>query len=482
VATAYAECSPLIVMSGMDDSRHLGKGAKQELPQVEMCAPITKWSALLSDGRLIPEYVARAFRAATSGVAGPVHLSLTVDALEQAVDASGLSAVEDESPASAGRGREVGFAERAVALLSGAERPVIVAGTMAFWSGAGEALRSLVEATRIPLFTVERARGLVPDDHPCCFGDGYSSVNPAAQMIHHSDAVLLLGEKIDCRFGYGSSFGQAKVVHVYPDPAEIGRNRHADLSAACDIPAAVTALLERARRVKWREKRKWVDTLQEARREHAAQVAKLAAADSSPIHPLRIATEVERWAGGGDIWVFDGGDFSGWSRFALSARRPGGWQAGTVLGHLGTGLPYALGAKLASPESRVVLLTGDGSLGFSAAEFETAARHRIPVVVVVGNDGAWGIERYFQGKRYGADRLVGTELSRVRWDRTAESLGAWGEHVETAAELRPALERAAASGKAACVDVRMQSVPSPLARSFARVFARRRGRSMGTEH
>jgi acetolactate synthase-1/2/3 large subunit len=148
-----------------------------------------------------------------------------------------------------------------------------------------------------------------------------------------------------------------------------------------------------------------------------------------------------------------------------------------VLGHLGTGLPYAIGAALAAPDSRVVLLTGDGSLGFSVMEFETAIRHRLPIVVVVGSDAAWGIEECFQAAWYGPDRLVNTKLTPVRWDRMAQAMGGWGEQVERPEELRPALERAFAAGVPACVNVTTKTLASPMAEAFARVFARRHGRT-----
>jgi acetolactate synthase-1/2/3 large subunit len=174
------------------------------------------------------------------------------------------------------------------------------------------------------------------------------------------------------------------------------------------------------------------------------------------------------------ILAFDGGDFSSWARFCMTARRPGGWLASTVLGHLGVGLPYAMGAKLAYPDARAVVLTGDGALGFSVMEMETAVRYGIPVVTVVANDAAYGVEVYYQQKWFGADRVVGTELTNSRWDLLAESLGAHGEFVETPEQLRPALERAFACGKPACVNVVSQRTPSPQTQTFSRIYLLKR--------
>jgi acetolactate synthase-1/2/3 large subunit len=478
IATAHAECSPVIVMSGIDAGARLGRGARQELPQVEMCLPITKWSALLSDSRRIPEYVARAFRAATTGMPGPVHVSLTADSLSGTVDAAEVPILPaGGSMPTAAPGADPGFVEQALALLAKAERPVVIAGVAAFWSHAGPELRQLIETTKIPLFTVEQARGLVPDNHPYCFGDGYATVHPTAQLLNRADVILLLGERIDCPFAYGSCFGSAKVIHVYPDPEEVGKNRAVECGVACDVRVATAQMLEAAKAMKWEGPSPWLTALRESRRDHEARVRALAASDDAPVHPARIALEVERLADDQSVLVFDGGDFTGWARFATTARRPGGWLASTVLGHLGVGLPYALGAKLASPESKVIVLTGDGALGFSATEFETAVRYNLPVLVVVANDAAFGVEVYYQAKWFGPDRVTGTELTNTRWDLLAQSMGAWGEYVDTPDKLQPALQRAIASGKPACVNVACQRTPSPQTQTFSRMYLIRRDKT-----
>jgi acetolactate synthase I/II/III large subunit len=459
IATAYAECSPVIVMSGIDTVAKLGRGARQELPQVEMCIPITKWSALLSDGKRIPEYVARAFRTATTGMPGPVHISVTSDCLSGMVDPTevALPAVGNSMPTSA-PGAEPAFIEQALTLLAGAERPLVIAGVAAFWSHAGTVLRQFIETVKVPLFTVEQARGLVVDNHPYCFGDGYGTVNPAAQLLNRADVIMVLGERIDCAFAYGSCFGPAKIIHICPDPDEIGKNHPVECGVACDARVALAQLLEAAKSRKWEEPSAWVETLRETKRDHNTRVHKMAASDDAGVHPARIALEVEKLMDDQSILAFDGGDFSSWARYATT----------------GVGLPYAMGAKLAFPESKVVVLTGDGALGFSVMEFETAVRHRIPVVVVVANDAAYGVEVYYQAKWFGPDRVIGTELTNTRWDKMAESMGAWGEYVDTADKLQPALQRAIASGKPACINVLCQRTPSPQTQTFSRMYLLKR--------
>jgi acetolactate synthase-1/2/3 large subunit len=224
----------------------------------------------------------------------------------------------------------------------------------------------------------------------------------------------------------------------------------------------------------WTE-RPWVQALRQARETHEARLAELAGSDSSPIHPLSLVREVEPLLSRQGILVFDGADFSAWAQMALKSRTAGGWLSLGFLGMLGTGVPYAVAAKLARPEAQVVCFTGDGSLGFYLMEFDTAIRHRLPFVVVVGNDAAWGIEQHFQRALYSPDRLVGTSLRLSRYDLVVEALGGHGEFVEQFKDLRPALERAFASGKPACVNVAIQHTPSPMTQAFTRFLLRRRG-------
>jgi acetolactate synthase-1/2/3 large subunit len=362
-------------------------------------------------------------------------------------------------------------------LLSQAERPLIVAGCAAFWSQAGDVLRQFIETVKIPLMTVEQARGLVPDNHPYCFGDGYGTVNQAAQLEGRVDVLLLLGDRLDHPLAYGNCFGSAKIIHVCPDAAEIGKNHPIECGVAADTRAVIAQLLVAAQARSWSEPVAWVAMLRETRREQATRAERMAVSKLPGVHPARIALEVEALLDEQSILAFDGGDFSSWARYCMTARRAGGWLASTVLGHLGVGLPYAIGAKLAFPEAKAVVLTGDGALGFSVMEMETAVRYKIPVVVVVANDAAFGVEVYYQQKWFGADRVVGTELTNTRWDLLAESLGAHGEFVETAEQLGPALKRAFASGKPACVNVIAQRTPSPQTQTFSRIYLLKRAHS-----
>ncbi|HME59362.1 MAG TPA: thiamine pyrophosphate-binding protein, partial [Terracidiphilus sp.] len=248
-AIAFAECSPVIVLSGIDVPANLGRGGRQELPQVAMCAPVTKWSALLSNGKRIPEYVAKAFRIAMNGMPGPVHISITTDTFSELVevDESAISQLANMQPTATAQA-EPAFIEQALQLLSTAERPLIIAGAAAFWSHAGDPLLQFVETVKIPIMTVEQARGIIPDTHPYCFGDGYGTVNMVAQLENRVDVLLLLGDRLDHSFAYGNCFSSAKIIHICPDSNEIGKNHPIECGVACNVRTVTAQLLEAAKR------------------------------------------------------------------------------------------------------------------------------------------------------------------------------------------------------------------------------------------
>ena len=477
IAAAYAEFSPVLVLSAIPPVEELGRGARQELPQVEMCAPITKLSKMVAETARITEVIPEAFDLTMSGVPGPVHLSIPADVLEATVAISDLAPTPPPSTDSPACAKDIPEQDidSAIGILAEAQRPAIVAGSMVYWADAGAAVQEFVELTGIPLFTVERARGLIPDSHPLCFGDGYSSVNGVAMNLSLADAVLLLGERVDNRFAFGRLFGQASLIHVWPEANEIGLNREAAVGLSAPMARVVAHLIETAHGREWQERAPWVARLRSALALHTDDGLRISSDSAEPLHPLYVANVLKQQITDDTLLVFDGGDVSGWARRIMEARLPGDWQLSTIIGQMGLGLPYALGA--ASNGTPVVLLTGDGAMGFSVAEFETAVRHNIPVTVVIANDAAWGIEQHFQRALYGEDRMVATKLGDVRWDRVVEAMGGHGEFVEKADDLAPALERALAYEGPACVNVKTRSTPSPLARVFTRLFRRERAKA-----
>lgn len=458
VTTAWMAASPVVAISGMHETHLRDKGSLQEIDQLGMVEPVTKWARLAEDPRRLGQYFAIAYREAVSGRPGPAHLTIPRDVAEAVVDdaAPVPEPYRLEPPAA-----NPAAVEAALDLLQRAERPVVIAGSGVWWARAWEALERFVEVALLPCFTIGMARGAVSDDHPLCLGYADPLLNAAAREIGRADAVLVVGKRMDFRLGYGSLFDPgASLVQIDIHGPELGRNRAALIPVQADARLALEQLaLAAEARGLWHEK-PWVEELRRARRAAAAERERHERADEAPLHPLRIVREVREAVSHDVVWSIDGGDFAQWCRLGLPARHPGHWLRLGPLGVVGAAIPFGIAAKLARPAAPVVVLTGDGGMAFHSWELHTAARFAAPVVVVVGNDCGWGMERELQRAFY--DRTVGVELGRVRYDEVVAAMGGHGEHVERPADLRPALERALKSGKVACVNVMMRGVPSPL--------------------
>ena len=332
--------------------------------------------------------------------------------------------------------------ELALEALRRAERPIVVAGSGSFWSGAGAEIARLCETLQLPVVTTSAARGLVPDSHEWCLG----SLVHAGIAVAQADCVMVLGSAFNANLVYGGPplFSDEQVI-VQVDIAaeEMGGSRRPDVAVQGDVAQVAAGLA--ATGATGQDRREWLRQAREltglSRPMWDQQVDQYR---GSLVHPGALAREVCDWAestwGGAATLVADGGDSLTWALAYAGAERPGHLlSTTTALGTLGVGLPFALAAKLARPQEPVVLLTGDGSLGLSAMELDTAVRHRLPVIVVVANNRGWGDVRHHQ--RLVLGRETASRLAVSRYDRLAESLGGYGEQVETLAELRPALDR-----------------------------------------
>jgi acetolactate synthase I/II/III large subunit len=466
--------SPVISISGSADLSELGRGAMQEIDQINAAQPFTKGSWMLHDARRIPDFIARAVRTAYAGRRGPVHLTIPMDVQEQEVS-------EDEVtffPPSEYRAEEHTLAnpkliQQAVELLHQAQRPFIIAGGPTSYAASGAILQRFIELTHMPLFTEEVARGLVSDDHPLCLGFFERGLNRAAGLLREADVVVLLGRKQDYTISYGQPpviAADARIIQIDPSPAEIGRNRGVTVGIVGDIEAVVEQMSQEAKTKTWKAL-PWVKQLRTEQEAHGAWLDSLAKPEQ-PMHAMYVHKTLESMLRPDDCLVFDGGDFCHFARAYLPARQPRRWWYVPTLGMLGSSLPTAIAAKLAYPDSRVVMLTGDGAFGFNAMEFDTAVRHNLPVVAILGNDSAWGIDRQIQLGLYG--RPVATDLLQSHYEMVAQGLGAHGEYVERPEELTPALERAFASGKPALVNVAVQRAISPRAEA---AIARRKAQA-----
>jgi len=455
--------APVLSIAGSADTHDLGRGAQQEIDQIHMAAPVAKGSFLVDNAKRIPEFIARATRLAFSGRRGPVHLTIPIDIQEQSVDEDEVVFIERNAyRPQAPQWTDPALARQAVALLNQAQRPLLVAGTAAGYTLSGESLQRFIETTRLPLVTEEQARGLVGDDHPYVFGYFERGLNRAAAKVRDADVVVMLGRKQDFIIGFCRPphvAADAKIIQIDPSPMEIGRNRGVDVGMVGDVASIVEQMTKEAANYRWKEL-PWIEELRAVRAAQAEWAEKLIQR-TAPMHALYVHKTLKSILEPDDCLIFDGGDFCHFGRSYLPALKPKRWLNVSSLGMLGSSLPSALAAKVAYPDSRVFVLSGDGAFGFNGMEFDTAVRHKLNVVEIVGNDAAWGIDRQIQLGLYG--RPVATDLLQTRYDQMVQGLGGYGEFVESATDLEPALRRALASGKPALLNVAIERAISPRA-------------------
>jgi acetolactate synthase I/II/III large subunit len=463
VANAWAAGVPLLVLGGAAPTFNQGRGSLQEMPQTQLFAGITKWADRVPSPELVPSFLARAFRVARAGRAGPVFLEIPWDVLSNGADGA-LADAQERYRTEARLPGDPALLARALELLASAERPVLLGGSSIWWDGAVEPLRRLAERTGIPVYLNGMGRGCLPPGHPSFFQGSRK------EALATADVVLVVGTPLDFRVGYGTepTFAPGtRVVQVDVDAAEIGRNRPVEVGIVGDSRSVLGALADGAAPGLVPEA--WRTFLREREEERAARQRTFEESDQKPIHHFRLARALDQVAArAGDVtWVADGGNVVAVAAKVIRLPTPGRWLDPGPLGCLGVGAPFAIAAKLAAPDRPVCVIQGDGAFGLNGMDFETAVRFRLPMVVVVGNDAAWGQIAVPQRAMHGD--AVATQLAPTRYDRVVEALGGGGEHVDDPADLVPALERAFASGTVYCVDVAID--PEAAATSGAAGYA-----------
>jgi len=447
IASAHKNNSPMLVLGGRAPQFRWGQGSLQEIDHVPFVAPLTKSARTATSTAEVPQLVDEALAATLQVPTGPAFLDLPLDVVFMEADDPGSPAsLPDPAALPAADGAAI---ERVGALLGAAERPVIMAGTDLYWGHGEKALRELCEALGIPVFLNGLARGCLPADHP----NFYSRARSAA--LKDADVALVMGVPMDFRLGFGGSFGEhTQLVQI--DSADPGRVPPRDLAGELygGFPATLAALRQAAldaggspeRTSAWRSGlRETEDSKRAAEREQLED-------DRAPLHPMRIYKELDDVLDRNAIVVGDGGDYVSFAGRVMNTYEPGCWLDPGPFGCLGSGPGYAMAAKLARPDKQVCLLLGDGAFGFSGMEFDTMVRHGLPVVAVVGNNGIWALEKHPMEFVYGYS-VAADLIPETRYDKVVEALGGHGELVQKPEELRPALDRAFASGKPACVNV-----------------------------
>jgi acetolactate synthase-1/2/3 large subunit len=465
VANAWAANVPLVLLGGAAPTFNQGRGSLQEMPQVQLFAGITKWSDRVPSADLVPSFLAKAFRVARAGRPGPVFLELPWDVLSNGADEA-LAEAQSSYRTDARTPGDPRKLDAALALLARAERPVLLGGSSVWWDDGVEALARLATRSGIPVYLNGMGRGCLPPDHPSALQLSRK------EALAQADVVVALGTPLDFRLGYGTepTFAPgARVVQVDVDAAEIGRNRPVEVGIVGDARSVLEQLEAGARLAP--AAAGWLAFLREKESARAEKQRAYEESDQRPIHHFRLARAIDRVASrAGDVtFVGDGGNVVAVAAKVLKVRKPGRWLDPGPLGCLGVGAPFAIAAKLLAPERPVCVVQGDGAFGLNGFDFETAVRFGLPMVVVVGNDAAWGQILVPQRALYGDDHAIATKLAPTRYDRVVEAFGGKGEHVEDPADLEPALERAFASGTVYCVDVAID--PEAAAASGAAGYA-----------
>ncbi|MFP4310830.1 MAG: thiamine pyrophosphate-binding protein [Nitriliruptoraceae bacterium] len=450
VTNAFYANSPVVLLGGRNPLALEGMGALQDAPQLELLRPVAKRVDTVLETRRTREVLDAAFRAALAPRMGPVYVDLPMDVLMTPVDPDHL-AVSGGQRATAPPAPDPDAVAAVADLLAAAERPVVLCGSGTYWARASGELDQLARTAGLPVYVNGMARGILPSDHP------HLLALSRRQALRQADVVLALGIDFDFRVGYGrppAYRDDVEVVHVDPQPDRIGHNRPVAHGIVSDVASFLRALLAHDDRFGRTAASPWFEQLraEESRRRAARDEA--AASDASPVHPLRFAREVARWADPDAIVIGDGGDIVAHTAGQVRIDRPGHWMDPGPFGCLGVGAPFALAAAHVHPDKQVLVVYGDGSFGFNAMEFESAARQGLPFVGIVGNDGAWGEMKAFHERVYGPDGMVAQDLDQqVAYERVVEALGGYGERVERPEDIGPALDRAAASGVPALVNV-----------------------------
>jgi len=440
IAGAQANNSPVCVLGGRAPEMRWGSGSLQEIDHLPFVSPLVKSAETVKDPARIAAVTAAALDRAAAAPSGPTFVDYPLDVV--------FTEAEAEIPGvpEAGAAEPAAGVEEAAALLAAAERPAIMAGTGLYWGhGEGE-LRALAEALGIPVFLNGLGRGCLPADHELAFSRARGTA------LQGADVALVVGVPMDFRLGFGGSFGEeTRIIRLDVAPNALVRNRTPEIDLVGDVRATLAALREGAGAGEPRT-RAWLEQLGNVEAEKRAAEQEELNEGRSPLHPVRVYKELGEVLDRDAIVVGDGGDFVSYAGRYIETFEPGCWMDPGPFGCLGAGPGQAIGAKVAHPDRQVCLLLGDGAFGFAGLEFDTMSRHGLGVVGVMGNNGIWGLEHHPMQFLYGYS--VAAELRpETRYDELVESLGCDGILVREPGELKPALERAFASGRPTLVNV-----------------------------
>jgi acetolactate synthase-1/2/3 large subunit len=441
LTSAYFNASPVVVMGGRAPQFRWGSGSLQEMDHLPLVRPVTKHAETVFATEDIPARVHEAVTVALTAHRGPVFLDFPLEvifsraevALPGAVDIPVIEPDPDE-------------VAKAAALLAAAQRPVIIAGSDVYAGNAVAALREAAEALRVPVFTNGMGRGSLPPEHPLAFAKARRVAMAGA------DVVCVVGTPLDFRLGFGD-FGEAQVVHIVDAPSQQASHVTPAAHPVGDLRLILSNLADyRGNRADSATRDDWVATLRAAEDAAKAKEVEALEADTDLIKPSRVYGELRKVLDRDAVTIGDGGDFVSYAGKYLEPAQPGTWLDPGPYGCLGTGMGYAMGARITYPDRQICVLMGDGAAGFSLMDVESLVRQNLPVVIVVGNNGIWGLEKHPMRAMYGYD--VAADLQPgLRYDDVVRALGGAGETVEKPGDLGPALRRAFDAGVPYLVNV-----------------------------
>ncbi|WP_225771179.1 thiamine pyrophosphate-binding protein [Inquilinus sp. Marseille-Q2685] len=453
VANAFRAESPFLLIGGQGALDQHKMGSLQDLPHVDMMKSITKFAANVVTTERVADMCSMAFREAFAGAPGPVYLEIGRDILDGHVPLKKARLPEAGhyrwSTKSIGDPRDI---EKLADILVHAKKPCVLLGQQVWTCRAADDAINFVRTLNIPAFMNGAGRGTLPP------GDPHHFQQTRRYAFDNADVILIVGTPFDFRMGYGKRLGRnATVVQIDLDYRTVGKNRDVSLGLVGDcgaIFAAVTQAVSGRVDNGARSREPWLEELraEEAKME-AARLPKLKS-DASPIHPLRLAYELNEFLTENTVYIGDGGDVVTFSGGVVKPRAPGHWMDPGPLGTLGVGVPFAMASKIAQPEKEVLCLFGDGTFSLTGWDFETMVRFDLPFIGVVGNNSHMNQIRYGQIQKYGPEKgNVGNKLGDVHYSKFAQMLGGYGEEVYEASQIRPALERARESGKPSLINV-----------------------------
>jgi acetolactate synthase I/II/III large subunit len=432
ITSAHFNGSPLVVIGGRAPEGRWGAGSLQELDHIPIVASITKRAVTIRSGDEIARVMQDLVGEALTPHRGPVFTDIPMDVLFG-------PARNDADPhprVSTGATPDPERVQEAASLIAGASAPALIAGSDVYWAGGWQALRAAVEHLRVPCFANGMGRGCLPTEHELSFS------RTRGRLRTDADVVVVAGTPLDFRLGYGS-FGSARVVHLVDSADGVAPHVPSALPVVGDLAAVLAGLAQ------WSGPREdhdpWIKTLREAEDAWRESDRALLSATSDPIKPTRVFGELARRLEPDGVVICDGGDFASYAGKYIDPGRPGCWLDTGPYGCLGNGPGYAIAARLARPSSQVVAILGDGAAGFSLMDVDTMVRHHLPAVLIIGNNGVWGLEKHPMKALYGYD--VACDLQpETRYDSVVAALGGAGETVRDPDQIGPALDRAFAAG------------------------------------